>query len=176
MRFFWYGVFYSSLGFLLETAFARVTKSPKPDRKCRLLLPVCPVYGLGAVGILLLPQGIAENPLLLWLFGGGIATAVEYLLGWFYEETLGVRFWDYSHLPGNVKGRVCPRFSLIWGALAVILCRVMQSWVETWVANIPPGAFLPVFALWMTDAFLTFAVLSAHGDTAALRWYDRLRS
>lgn len=161
------------MGFLLEILYAKVTKGPKPDRKCRLLLPVCPVYGVGAVGILLLPQGIADKPLLLWLVGGGVATAAELALGWFYQAALGVRFWNYSHLPGNVLGHVCPHFALVWGGFATLLRRFLGPILGFWAAKIPSGAFLPAFCLWMGDAFLTFAVLSARGDTDALKWYAR---
>ena len=37
---------YSFLGYLLEKAFAWLTRSPQQVRKCFLLLPLCPVYGL----------------------------------------------------------------------------------------------------------------------------------
>lgn len=67
MAFIWYFLFYSWLGFLLEVVFARLTHGKKRDRKCMLLLPLCPVYGVGAVGILLLPQWVQERPLALVL-------------------------------------------------------------------------------------------------------------
>ena len=63
---FWYFVIYSFLGFLTEVAFARLTRNPKRDRKCRYFLPLCPVYGLGAIAILLLPEPVRQNPLLLF--------------------------------------------------------------------------------------------------------------
>ena len=47
-RWLWYFYWYSFLGFLLEVAFARISGHPKRDRKCLLLLPLRPVYGLGA--------------------------------------------------------------------------------------------------------------------------------
>ena len=61
MEYLWYGLIYSVLGFFLEVAFARVTRAAKQDRKCHLLLPVCPVYGLGAVAILLLPEAVRQR-------------------------------------------------------------------------------------------------------------------
>ncbi|MCM1455793.1 MAG: hypothetical protein NC037_04615 [Bacteroides sp.] len=67
---FWQFFFYSFCGFLLEVAFARAIRSPKQDRKCHLLLPVCPVYGVGALAILALPEAVAASPLLLFFAGG----------------------------------------------------------------------------------------------------------
>ena len=49
MVWFWYFVIYSFLGFCIEVVFARLTDQKKRDRKCLYLLPLCPVYGLGAV-------------------------------------------------------------------------------------------------------------------------------
>ena len=47
MVWFWYFLIYSFLGFLLEVSYARITGG-YPERKCLLVLPLCPVYGLGA--------------------------------------------------------------------------------------------------------------------------------
>ena len=46
---------YSFLGFLIEVAYTRLCHHPKQDRKCLLFLPLCPVYGLGALAVLSLP-------------------------------------------------------------------------------------------------------------------------
>ena len=61
----WYFIWYSFLGFLLEVGYARWTGGRR-DRKCLLLLPLCPVYGLGACAVLLLPRGCWSGP-----FAGG---------------------------------------------------------------------------------------------------------
>ena len=90
MDLFWYFLMYSFLGFWLEVAFARATRSPKRDRKCFLLLPMCPVYGLGALGVLAAGQVLGRWPLLLALVGGGVATAAEYLVGLFYQKALEI--------------------------------------------------------------------------------------
>ncbi|MCD8331042.1 MAG: putative ABC transporter permease [Oscillospiraceae bacterium] len=109
---FWQLMLYSFLGFALEVVFARVTRAKKLDRKCMLLLPLCPVYGLGAAAILHLPTALSGRPWSLFLWGALTATAVEYLVDFLYEKLLHVRFWDYSSLPGNIHGRVCLPFSL----------------------------------------------------------------
>ena len=59
----WYFVLYSFLGFLLEVGYARCTGGRR-DRKRTLLLPLCPVYGLGALAVLALPEAILVRPLL----------------------------------------------------------------------------------------------------------------
>lgn len=175
MSLFWNFLVYSFLGFLLEVVFARVTRQEKKDRKCYLFLPLCPVYGLGAVGILALPQWVADNFFLLWLAGGLTATAAEYLVGLFYEKTLGVAFWDYSDMKGNLGGKVCPLFTFLWGGLAVALRWWLHPLLEPWLAAIPAGWAAPALLVLTLDGFATLAVLTGTGDVKSLRWYDRLR-
>ena len=165
---FWRYLFYGFFGFLLEVALARATHNPKQDRKCHLLLPVCPVYGAGALLIIALPAAVKARPLLLFLAGAGAATAVEWAFALFYER-FAAPFWDYRSLPLNLKGRVCLLFSLIWGGLSL----PMVYWVEPLLARaigaIPPQLILPTLAFYLGDAILSLALLR-QGGTEALRW------
>ncbi len=169
---FWYFVYYSFLGFVLEVVFARLTRQEKRDRKCFYLLPLCPVYGLGAISILLLPRWAQENALLLILFGGLAATAVEYLMGLFDEKVLGVRFWDYSHLPGNVGSKVCLPFTVAWGLLALLLVRVVHPWVAALTAATPLWLLPPVAVLVAGDGLRSALLLRRAGTTEVLKWYS----
>ena len=169
---FWQFLFYSFCGFCLEVVFARLTHSPKPDRKCHLLLPVCPVYGLGALSILLLPSAIRGAPLLLFCTGAVTATAAEWAVGFFYEKAARVSFWDYRHLPCNLGGRVCLLFSGFWGALALALVYFMQPHLAGWMAAVPDAALFPALLFYLWDAGISLALLR-RGGTGALRWYLR---
>lgn len=148
MELFWYGILYSFLGFLLEVAFAHVTNARKQNRKCFLLLPLCPVYGLGAVGILLLPPAVRRSVPLLFLGSAAVASLAEYGMGLFYERCWGVAFWNYSALPGNVKGRVCLPFSLCWGVLGVALVTWVQPLMARFVAILPGFLLPPCWRCW----------------------------
>ena len=52
----WFFWMYSFGGYLLERAFAALTRAERRERKCFLLLPLCPVYGLGMLAVLALPE------------------------------------------------------------------------------------------------------------------------
>ena len=54
MRFYWFWLFllYSFGGYVLEKLYAAVRRSPHQVRKCFLLLPLCPVYGLAMLAVL----------------------------------------------------------------------------------------------------------------------------
>lgn len=174
-KLFWLFIFYSFLGFLLEVGFTALTHGGKRDRKCLLALPLCPVYGLGVLLILALPPVIWENPLLLFLGGMAAATVAEYAVDLFCHRALGVRFWDYSHLPLNLNGRVCVYFSAAWGLLTLGPVRWLLPVLAHWAGAIPGVLLLPAVLLLAADCTFTFFLLRTTGTTDSLRWYDRFR-
>lgn len=172
MAWFWNFVIYSFFGFLLEITFARVTGG-RADRKCLLLLPLCPVYGLGGSAVLLLTPLAEHSPLLLFFLGGITATVVEYAMAAWYEEGLGVSFWDYTGMPGNVRGRVCLPFSIAWGTLSLGLVywvHPVVEWLEQWI---PLPVTLSMAALVLTDMAVSGVMMKRTGDRACLQWYRR---
>ncbi len=171
MEWIWYFYLYSFLGFLLELVYARAVGARKLDRKCHFFLPICPVYGLGATAIALLPAVIAGNPLLLFLASAVLASGAEYLAALFYEKVWRVSFWDYHSMPGNLQGRICLPFSLIWGALGLGLRYLIQPPLSQLVARIPEALLFPVTLLFLVDFALTGHVLRSNGTTESLRWY-----
>lgn len=163
----WYFWIYSFLGLLLERLFARVTRAPQRSRRCFLFLPLCPVYGLGMLAVLALPEDLPLWALIL--LGGLAATAVEYAVHWAYEALLGVRFWDYSRVPGNLRGRVCLPFSLAWAPLAALAARRVQPLVQPLAASVPPLLTWVCLLLFTADACLSARYLWVTGDVAGLR-------
>ncbi len=172
---FWYFLIYSFLGFVLEVCFARVIRHPKRDRKCRCILPICPVYGLGMLCIAALPDWIAGRFLLLFPSAALLATVAEYTASLFYEHIFGVAFWDYTGFPLQHGGRICLPFSLCWGLLAAVLVRTVQPAVLALSARIPAGWFFPALLLFSADFALTLRILRRTHDTNSLCWYRRLQ-
>lgn len=168
----WSFIAYSFAGFLLETAFAWLTGGAA-GRKGLLVLPLCPVYGAGACLVLALTAPVRGEPPAVFLVGGLAATAAEYLAALYHEKALGVSFWDYSDLPGSLRGRVCLPFSLAWGTLSLGLVYWLHPLLAPWLARIPaPVGWLTLSTL-LTDGLFTAALLRTTGDTASLRWYER---
>lgn len=166
----WSFLVYGFLGFLLEVAYARATGG-RPDRKCLVVLPLCPVYGLGACLILALTAPFSGFPPLVFALGGGAATGAEYLTGLFYERALGVSFWDYRGLPGNVGGLVCLPFALAWGTLALPLVYAVHPFLSRWMALLPPPLLGMALATFGADALLSALLLRHTGSRDCLKWY-----
>lgn len=45
-------------------------------------------------------------------------TQLELIFGIVLNHGLGLGVWDYSHLPGNLAGQICPLFSFFWFLLS----------------------------------------------------------
>lgn len=172
MKWVWFFHFYAAVGFLLETGFALLRRRRLESRKNLLFLPLCPVYGLGAVLILLLPPGILRHPLWFFLCAAAGATAAEYLAALFYELCWGVRFWDYGQVPFQLHGRVCLPFSLLWGLLAFPLRSLAQPMAEALWRRLPPALTAGLTAALLADLICTTLVLERRRDPEALEWWN----
>lgn len=80
------------------------------------------IGGLNEVwtGWRLIPQAVT---------GAGIATVAELVTGCIVNIWLGLNIWDYSDMPGNLLGQICPQFTLLWialSALAIVLDDIIR--------------------------------------------------
>ena len=90
-------------------------------------------------GLLFLLLGGLNNWLpwdmpLLWqiIIGTAIVTAAEFVAGCILNLWLGLEIWDYSNLPGNILGQICPQFTLAWAGLSLIAI-VLDDYIRYWL-------------------------------------------
>lgn len=166
-RWFLYFLIYSFLGYCLEKLFARAVHSQRRVRKCFLLLPLCPVYGLGMTAVLALAPTV-RSVFSLAVAGGIVSTLVEYLVHLFYERIFNVKFWDYSALRGNLHGRICPQFSLIWGILCAAAVYFVQPFVAFVAQSVSPPAVFLLWVVFAADCVFTASLLLHYHDTELL--------
>lgn len=166
-RWFLYFLIYSFFGYCLEKIFARAVHSQRQVRKCFLLLPLCPVYGLAMTAVLALAPTV-RSFFSLAVAGGLVSTLIEYLVHWFYDRIFGVSFWDYSALRGNLNARICPQFSLLWGILSAVAVFWVQPLVAFVAASLSPGAVFLLWVLFVADCVFTASLLLHRHDTELL--------
>ena len=46
-------------------------------------------------------------------------TAIEFIFGVVFNIYLGMGVWDYSNVPFNIMGQICPMFSILWVGVAI---------------------------------------------------------
>ena len=47
-------------------------------------------------------------------------TAIEFASGLILNVRLGLNMWDYSNMPGNIMGQICPQFTVLWFLLSAV--------------------------------------------------------
>jgi uncharacterized membrane protein len=146
----------------VEVSFVAVTSGRVVNRGF-LNGPVCPIYGVGMVGVLLLLEPIQDNLLLLFLGGMLLCTLVELIGGWVLEKVFHTRWWDYSNQPFNLGGYVCLGFSIMWGLAVTFVVRLLHPVIFSLVCAIPTlvgWILLGIFyALFLADFIVTLVTI-----------------
>ena len=154
----WLFLIYSFLGWCVEVSFVAVTSGRVVNRGF-LNGPVCPIYGVGMLGALLLLEPVSGNLLLLFLLGMLLCTLVELIGGWVLERTFHTRWWDYSDEPFNLGGYICLRFSIMWGLAVTFAVRLIHPLIfamVNWIPMLPGGILLGLlYGLFTADFVLT---------------------
>jgi len=114
--------------------------------------PLCPIYGFAAVLFAIFLPDLTASPFFLFLGGTLIATVLEYFTGTFMEKVFHRKLWDYSNIRFNLGGYVCLRYSLIWGALSVVLMLFVNPFLCSVLGLLPH--ILSVILLWVLSILL----------------------
>lgn len=146
-------------GWCVESAYVSVMHRKLTNRGF-LRGPFLPLYGSGAVMMLVVSMPFQDNIVMVFAAGCVGATVLEYVTGVLMEALFKVRYWDYSEYPLNFQGRVCLGTTLAWGLLTVLLTRMLHVPVEKAVLAVPDGILtgvtLGVTVLFFADFALSF--------------------
>lgn len=144
-----YFILYSFLGWVLESICKTIWEK-KFVNSGFLNGPFCPIYGAGAIIMLLFLSGSKNNIVLLFFAGFFVLSIWEYIVGWALEKIFHTRYWDYTQNRFNIQGRVCLLNSFYWGIMGVIFIHIVQPFVEVQIHSIEPNILLYVVILLST--------------------------
>lgn len=122
--------------------------------------PMIPIYGEGAIMMIIATYPVRGNILLEFIMGMIGATLLEFVVGALMEYVFKVKYWDYSNQPFNIKGYICLSSTICWGALSVLLAEVWQRPIEQYVLSMDRSVLL-VVVLVVSVIFLADATTSA---------------
>ena len=158
----WIFIIYAFLGWCSEVAFAAVNKGKFVNRGF-LNGPVCPIYGVGMLIVVLCLWSLRDRPLLLFLGSALLTTALEFVTGFVLERVFHDKWWDYSDMPFNIKGYVCLKFTVLWGLAASFIIGAVHRFVYMLIVKTPfvlGVILLAVFsAAFIADFIVTLTAL-----------------
>ena len=144
--FFFY--FYCFVGWCIESAYVSLHQKKLVNRGF-MRGPFLPLYGSGAIMMLVVSMPFQEHIVLVYIAGCVGSTILEYVTGVTMEALFKVRYWDYSDKKFNFQGHICLGTSLSWGLLTILMTRFVHRPVERLVLAIP-GTALTIITLILT--------------------------
>ncbi len=111
---------YCFLGWVWEVCYVSFMERKLTNRGF-LYGPLLPIYGFGAVTILICTSQYSDNIVLLYFAGVFYATLLELLVGMLMVSLFKVRYWDYSSKKIQYKGYICLSSSIAWGFFSILL-------------------------------------------------------
>lgn len=170
-----YFLLYSFLGWVLEVAFHALCKGTIVNRGF-LNGPVCPIYGIGMLSVIVLLSPLKHHLFLLFICGTVFATLIELIGGFVLYKLFHMRWWDYSNEPFNLDGYICARFSLAWGFCILFAVLIVHPVVElnVHIMDRPLGyVFVAIcYVLFAADCIIT--VLTVAKLNTKLKRLNRL--
>ncbi len=126
---------YCFAGWIWETCYVSVCERKFVNRGF-MKGPLLPIYGSGALCVLLVSEPFRGNWVLMALVGMLAATILEYVTGAVMEALFRVRYWDYSTQFLNINGYVCLKSTLCWGVMTLAAVYVIHPPIAAFVESL----------------------------------------
>lgn len=127
--------FYCFIGWIWESCYVSYEEKHWVNRGF-LKGPMLPIYGFGAIIILLAVVPVKDNIIHVFIFGMIAATLLELVTGILMEKIFNVRYWDYTNEKFNYKGYICLLCSLAWGGFSILMIKVIHPIVDHLFGNL----------------------------------------
>lgn len=118
--------------------------------RAALVLPWCPIYGIGALILLVVMKFVANKLetinahkvvifIVMFVVAYVMSLLVELAGSYVCEFCFGVVPWDYSHAPFNFDGRVAPMYTIRFALFGLLAYYVVDPLTRKWASKHPKG-------------------------------------
>lgn len=153
-----YFIIYSFLGWILESIFRSFCEK-KIINTGFLRGPICPIYGCGAIIMILFLKNFSNSKILLFIMSIIFLSLWEYIVGVILEKLFKTKYWDYSDHKFNYKGRICLTNSIAWGFLGVFFIDFIHPFIVNLLKNVNI-IYLKIIVPILLIIILTDAIIS----------------
>lgn len=165
---------YSFAGWCWEVMLSLVRRRQFVNRGF-LTGPILPIYGFGALSVLLTCVPVKDCVIAVALVGTLAASVLEYVTGFAMERLFHVRYWDYSSHRLNLNGYICLMSAATWAVFSAVIVCVVHPFFQPYVSRISsvPAATLAVTLSVFAVLDTVFAVRRALDLRALLESMER---
>ena len=162
----WFLLF-SFCGWIWETVYC-TARTGKWQARGFLFGPVCPIYGICSIALIAILYFITwdmQIPVVWWqvfllsFFGSAV---VEYITHYTLEKLFHAYWWDYSHMPLNINGRVCVPAATLFGMMGLAIWRFVLPWCDHFEVHTHPllVELMALVGVGLISADMTMTVVS----------------
>lgn len=148
---------YSFVGWVLEVIYTLFTDKKLTNRGF-LIGPYCPIYGVGALLIVIFLSKFQQHPFALFILAVVICSVLEYCTSYVMEKIFKIRWWDYSNNKFNINGRICLETMIPFGVIACLLVYVINPFLVLNLNKLPESCLVVVsliFGVLLIADFIT---------------------
>ncbi|MGN0155439.1 MAG: hypothetical protein ACI4A3_13390 [Lachnospiraceae bacterium] len=128
-----YFYFYCICGWIFESTYVSI-RTHKLTNRGFMKGPWLPLYGTGAIIVLVATLPFQQYPVAVYFAGAIAATILEYFTGVAMVKLFKVRYWDYSNQKIQFQGHICLSSSVAWGFLSLLMVYVVHKPVAKFIA------------------------------------------
>ena len=152
------GLFFlgSFLGDVTETIFCYATTGVIMSRSSVVYGPFSIVWGFGCtIFTALLYNYKDKSDRYIFFAGTVLGGAYEYMCSVLSELLFGTVFWDYSHIPFNLGGRINLLYCFFWGIAAVVWLKSLYPRLSRLIESLPVTA-----GTWLMNLLIVFMAVN----------------
>ena len=123
-----YFFIYSFLGWVCESIYCSCLQKKIINRGF-LNGPVCPVYGVGALIIIIGCWSYRDSMIGVFISGMILTSMLEYITATILEKLFHAKWWDYSNHKCNINGKVCLLNSTMFGIMSVFVVEFLHPFI-----------------------------------------------
>lgn len=169
-RYFIMFILFSFVGWVWESIHA-IFKIKSWERRGFLYGPICPIYGITFIIILILHENVVlwnnkdiHSIFVVFIISFISIAIIEYVTSYILEKIFNAVWWDYSDLPLNINGRICLPVSLFFGLAGIIIYYIIVPFANACFLNFDPIVIeilaLSLMFIFSMDISITVSVLS----------------
>lgn len=161
---------YAFIGWLCETGYA-IYELGGFVKRGFLYGPICPIYGYGAIILIMFLSKYKNHSLKLFLIAGIVFSAFEYIVGFALDALFSAKWWDYSNEFFNLNGRISILFSFVWGVFALLFINYIHPFVKKQIDKL-----LDKLPIWLTKSTIPILLIILLTDTilSSIKYIGRM--
>lgn len=158
-----YFFLFAFIGWLMETLYA-IYNLGHFTKRGFLYGPICPIYGYGALILILFLGKYRKNNFKLFIYAAVLFSVFEYIASYALDALFSMHWWDYSNEFFNLNGRISIFYSFAWGIIAILVINFIYPFfkkkINIILSKIPYSIQITIvyvlFAIFVTDTVLSF--------------------